>query len=522
MSDDGLSAANEGAPSMNVLHVISDQHLATCTGIEGHPHAITPNMDRLASEGVYFSRAYTQNPICTPSRVSVFSGQYCHNHGYYGLSGPTPPNLPGFLGHFQEQGYRTGGIGKLHMPDDPVSWLDEQCDLVADCYMPHRKTDESTPYYDYLEDLGLRDKEDSVALREFKGNQHLDGRPSQLPYEHSVEGWCVAEAIKFIDGCQGDPFCMQVSLPRPHQCYTPDRRFWDMYPDDLPPPETIDQDTSGRPPHFRVTAEAYRSREWLIEPRTFEAGSRRSWRAYLACITQVDHSLGLLMDHLEKAGLAENTIVIYSADHGAYTGTFGIPEKAPGICSEAVCRVPMIWCVPRMTESHRRCSEFVENVDIAPTLAALCGLPAMETADGVDITPLLKGDDTPLREVAVTENPWSKALRWRNWRFVHYQPTTFDGMVGIADEDKEDVGELYDLESDPLETRNLYRDPAHRDVVNDCRKLLLEWLIRTTRITTIWPPPGYPPIRYATAADGKESNMAGAEVRRDQGEIWYL
>src|SRR5215510_12729300 len=121
-------------PRLNVLQVISDQHLATCMGVEGHPQAITPHMDRLAAGGVRFTRAYTQNPICTPSRTSVLSGQYCHNHGYYGLSGPRPARLPSFLSHFRGRGYRTAGIGKLHTPDDPADWLTDHVDLYAECY----------------------------------------------------------------------------------------------------------------------------------------------------------------------------------------------------------------------------------------------------------------------------------------------------------------------------------------------------------------------------------------------------
>lgn len=108
---------------MNVIEIISDQHQARCMGCEGHAQAITPNMDRLAREGVRFTHAYAQNPICTPSRVSILSGQYCHNHGYYALGGPRPGRLPNFIRHFHQHGYRTAGIGKLHLPDEPADWI---------------------------------------------------------------------------------------------------------------------------------------------------------------------------------------------------------------------------------------------------------------------------------------------------------------------------------------------------------------------------------------------------------------
>jgi arylsulfatase A-like enzyme len=497
----------------NILFVISDQHLATCTGYEGHSQAITPNMDRLAREGVRFTNAYTQNTICTPSRVSILSGQYCHNHGYYGLSGPRPERLPSFLGHFRAQGYRTAGIGKLHTPNDPADWLADQVDLYGECYNygAELRVEESA-YFEYLARLGLRDREDSIRLPEFAGAQQDEGRPSNLPYEHSVEGWCVQQAVKFIDASHaaGKPFCMEVSLPRPHQCYTPDQKFWDLYPDDLDLPPTLNQDASHRPPYFQAMVERAKKWEGLIEPKGVEHVRRRVWRGYLACITQVDYALGQLLDHLDRTGQAENTIVVYGSDHGAYSGTHGVPEKAPGICSEAVCRVPYLWRVPGLAKAGHVSRQLVENVDLAPTITALCGLPAMETVDGKDITALLQGDDQPVHEVAVTENAWSKAIRWDDWRLVHYQPALWDS------------GELYHMGEDPDETRNLFT--ARPDIVAEGRRRLLEWLIGSTRVTTVWPALDFSksPYDYRTAADGKEANTAGPALRLKRNQRNYL
>ncbi|MEI6520052.1 MAG: sulfatase-like hydrolase/transferase [bacterium] len=502
----------------NIIFVISDQHQAACTGYEGHPQAITPNMDRLAAEGVRFTDAYTQNPICTPSRMSFFTGQYCHNHGIYGLSGPSPDHLPGFLGHFKSNGYRTAGIGKLHTPNDPQDWLLNQVDLYAESYNYGGKFEcNSSAYFDYLRELGIRDKEDSITLPEFSGAQQDEARPSQLPYEHSVEGWCVKKAIEFMGESQkaGKLFCMQVSLPRPHQCYTPDQIFWDMYPDDLELPETINQDTSKRPPHFQQMVQRGKTWEGLIDPKGVENVRRRVWHGYLACITQVDFALGQLLDYLDQNRLADNTIVIYGSDHGAYSGTFGVPEKAPGICSQAVCRVPYIWRVPGVTKGGHVSHQLVENIDLTPTITALCGLPAMETVDGKDISTLLSGDETSVRSVAVTENPWSKAIRWDEWRMVHYQPQMFGG---------EEFGELYNIRTDPNETTNLFDNLSYRDVVAEGRKRLLEWLIDTTRVVSVWPAVDWAnkPYNYKTVEDGKESNTAGPAYRAGINQLNYL
>ncbi len=458
-------------PQFNVLHVISDQHQAACMGCEGHPQALTPHMDRLAAAGVRMRQAYTQNPICTPSRVSILSGQYCHNHGFYALDGPTPRELPSFMSHFHGHGYRTAALGKLHLPNDPVDWIYDDVDFYGE-YMHHHPFNS---YHQWAREHGFFDEIDFGRIPDLAGVQQHEARPSRLSFEQSVEGFTVAEAQRFMDGCGNQPWCMQVSFFRPHQCYTPAQRFWDLYPDDLDLPTGLLDDASHRPPHFRAMVEQYRAGLGQYEPRDFQAWARRVWRGYLASITHCDHALGVLLNKLDELGIADRTIVVYHSDHGAYSGTYGVPEKAPGICSEAVCRVPMIWCVPGLTPKGHVCDQLVENVDLAPTLSDLCELPPIQTADGVSIRSLLAGSQEPIRNVAVTENLWSKTLRWDRWRMVHYQRRMFEGQ---------DIGELYDLQADPHERRNLYSDPAHQEVVQEGRRLLLEWLIETTRVKT--------------------------------------
>lgn len=483
------------AMKYNVLQVISDQHQAACMGCEEHRQAITPHMDRLAREGMRFSTAYAQNPICTPSRVSILSGQYCHNHGFYALEGPNPTHLQSFLGHFRAHGYRTAAVGKLHLPNVPSDWIRDHVDLFGEYLAQYR----FNAYHQWARAEGFFDEIDWGRIPELPGFQQHEARASRLSFEQSVEGFTVAEATRFIQGCGQQPWAAQVSLFRPHQCYTPAKRFWDMYDGDLEPPIGLLDDASHRPPHFRRMVEEYRTGQGQFEPRDFESWARRVWRGYLASITHCDHALGVLIEFLEKIGQLDRTIIIYHSDHGAYSGTYGVPEKAPGICSEAVCRVPMIWRVPGITPAGRVCNQLVENVDLAPTLTELCELPPMPSVDGVSLTPLLKGKDQPVKNLAVTENMWSKAIRWDRWRFVHYQPEMFDG---------EDVGELYDLSKDPHERVNLYHDPGHRPVVEQSRRLLLEWLIRTQRVTTIMPDkaanasaPPIPSLRYSVPPD---------------------
>ena len=489
----------------NVLFIIADQHNAKCVGHAGHPQVKTPHLDRMAREGVRFTHAVTNNPICTPSRMCYLSGQYAHNHGYYGLSGQKAEGLPTVLGHFRAAGYRTAAIGKIHCP---AHWVEADCDVFKEAYGA-LAADGHSAYDDYLAAQGLTQDRDDAFLQEQGAAQYqtMEGRPSRLPYEHSVEGWCVQEAGHFISACGDTPWIMQVSLPRPHQSYVPAQEFWDLYEHEniwLPP--NTDADLSLKAPHLRQT------RRWfdnpggmLFEPKTYEAYRKRKQHGYLGCISQVDHAVGDLLAVLDQAGLAEDTIVIYTADHGDYASEFGILEKAPGICGDAICRIPSLWRWPGHFKAGHAAPEIMETVDLAPALSALCGLGAIPTADGADITPLLRGESKTVHSVGVTEHPWSKAILKGDWRLVYYPRGFFSDMGG-----PEDFGELYNLADDPWEMQNRYFEPACREKVMELQRDLLDWTITTTRVKTVLPP---------VFQKDKESNAVfGSEVFRHHWE----
>ena len=500
----------------NVLLILADQHQAKCMGLEGHPNVRTPHLDRLASEGIRFRNAIVQNPICTPSRVCWLSGQYCHNHGYYGLSGPRPPGLPNLLGHFRKAGYRTAAIGKIHCPE---YWVEDNSDVFHDTNGASIGG-RSPEYAKYLEERGLTRKEDHQTLWEFgpAGRQKVDGRPSMVAYEDSQEGWVAREAVRFMRNCReaDRPFIMEVSFPKPHQTYAPAREFWDLYPfEDLVLPPNADWDLAGKPPNLRRMAEHWRKGEWtLFEPRTFEAGRLRKLRGYLGNISQVDRAVGDVLAGLREAGLDRDTIVIYSSDHGDFACEHGIMEKAPGIGSDAITRVPMIWRWPERFPAGAVCPELVETVDFAATVPVLCGLDPLETADGQDIAGLLAGGHGPVRKVAVTEFAWSKSVRKGPWRLVYYPPEMF------AEEHPDGFGELYHIEDDPWEMRNLWSDPAHQDKVRELQTDLLDWLVTTTRPATVlraqsWDSPqAVTRYRNTVNADGK---LPTARVRERAG-----
>ena len=190
-------------------------------------------------------------------------------------------------------------------------------------------------------------------------------------------------------------FLLHVSFPRPHQCTTPCQQYWDLYdPQQLSLPPNADYDLAAatKAPHMQASAKRWRDSQWqLFEPKTFEAGRLRKLQGYLGAVSQVDAAVGRLLDHLRTSDLARDTIVVYTSDHGDYATEHGIMEKAPGICSDAITRVPLIFWAPSRIDAAGTVSETVELVDISNTLCSLAGIDLMETSDGRDITRLAGG-----------------------------------------------------------------------------------------------------------------------------------
>lgn len=463
----------------NVIFILSDQHNAKVLGHKGHPYVKTPNLDKLAAEGVRFDNAITQNPICTPSRMSFLSGQYAHNHGYYGLSGKNPNGLPTMVGHFRKNGYKTAAIGKIHCPE---YWIEDDCDLFIEAL---GTSVGGKPEYDrYLKNKGLYNTYLSEKYTcDWYGEQSCDGTPSKLEHLDCYEGFSVQQAVKFMESSleSNDPFFLHVSFPKPHQWYTPSKEFWDMYNDiDLEMPPNADYDMKGKAPHLIEAQKKWRGGGWeCFEPKTYEAARLRKYQGYLGNITEVDYSVGELMDWLKENNLEENTIVVYSTDHGDYSCEHGIMEKAPGICSDAITRIPYIWKWKDHFKDGHVAEEIVETVDVSTTLFKLAGIEPLLTSDGKEIDHLLYGDQGEVHKIGVTEFAWSKSVRKGKFRYVYYPVDMF------KDEYPEGFGELYDLENDPWEMTNLYFDGEYKDKILEMERDLMDWLITTTRPVTI-------------------------------------
>jgi arylsulfatase A-like enzyme len=515
-------------PRPNIVLLFSDQHHAGAMGCAGHGVVRTPALDGLAARGVRCTAAFAQSPICTPSRISYLSGQYPLNHGYYGLDGAPPLHLPTLFTAARAAGYRTGMMGKIHTPP---GWLSRDCDVVRDGYgheyAPVRDLSltpperlgcwEEYPYDDYsawLEAKGLRGERDDLFLQEWYAQhgpcagQGLDARPSRLGLDDTFEAWTASEAIRAMTDAtaSGDPFCLWVSFPHPHPTYAPAAPFWELYGDDLELPESAWDTLDDRHPTLRAERAKQQAGDWaMYAPSDWEAARRRVLRGYYGCVSQMDDAAGRVLTALDALGLREDTIVVYASDHGDFMLEHGLIEKAPGIGSRAVTQVPMLWSWPGHLPEGDTCDALAESVDVLPTLCALAGLPAPDWADGHDLSGVLAGELTDIRDVAVTEGPLAHAVHTRRYTLVHY-PAAMSGGTPFT--------ELFDHEADPGERMNVIDDPAYAAVAADLRARLLDWAFTHRRKITLLPLLTNTP----TAADGTITRTAEAMLY--EGDDW--
>jgi len=438
----------------NILFIISDQFNAKCLSCAGHPNVKTPNIDSLASGGVRFTNAYAQSPVCTPSRISFISGLYPSTHGYYGLYGREPDfKMTSLFRYFRENGYRTGALGKLHTPR---YWIERDSQFVYDEFIEFPK---------YLEAVGLYEKNDN---RGFTGWRY--GEASALPLEHTCESLLARQTLRFIDnlgepndrGSDDAPWFAWVSFARPHGPITPSEPFASMYPSDsidLPPSaiKILKEGSSLKKrvvPHFKG------------EPD--EKILRKVTSSYLGLVTQVDYWIGEILEEVKKRGILENTIIVFTADHGDYAGEHGMWSKYGGISYRAITNIPLVLSWPNHMEKGKLNDNVVEAIDLFPTLCQLTGIKTPDHLQGKSIVNQLSDiPPDPLREDALTENAYRKALATKRWRYV----------ANINGEEDE----LYDQHNDPWEMNNLINDPRYRETAKILLRRLMDRVVRARR-----------------------------------------
>ncbi len=457
----------------NIVFINTDQQRYDTLGCTGCAVAKTPNIDRLAEEGVRFDSCYTTHPVCMPARASWFTGQYPRQNGCWQNGVPLDPNADMIHTRLKQAGYHTGLIGKIHL--DNV-WARTEAhpnygfDVLRECEGDPFCKDE---YFHWLDAQDLYDD----YMAQFKAGGHIEGYVRRLPEEKHMNNWIADLSAEYMRdrSRDGQPFFLSVGFFDPHHPFDPVEPYASMFDaDDMPMPVYEEGEEQGMTPF----AQARFKPEFNLS--SDPAHIRRTIAAYHATITHVDAMVGRVMKGLQDAGLEENTIVIYTSDHGEMLGDHGILHKGP-LFYEGATRVPLIWRFPKNSGVRGVDSGFASHVDFAPTVAALTGVEGPHLMQG---RPLFdrelnrRPEGTP--SAALTEwrerpfqsdEPYhiARCLRTERWKYVYHD------SEGAA----EPCGELYDLENDPNEHHNLWADPGHADVVRDMQDRLLNFIMET-------------------------------------------
>lgn len=473
----------------NIVFILADDHSTGALGAYGVAHAPTPNLDQLARQGLVFDRAYAANSICCPSRAAILTGTYGHVNGVDDNGDRFDGSQPTFPKALRAAGYRTAIVGKWHLKSDPTG-------------------------FDHWEVLPGQGHYYAPDLKGPDGVVRHEGYVTDVLTDRALE-WLQAN-------CEGDqPFLLYLGHKAPHRRWMPGPEDHALFADrDLPEPATLFDDGAGRSAAFGAQTMSIARDLWMhydlkVDPGPdapeptgpdrwaegidgrMASGERAAWEAaygprneafaqahlegdalvrwkfqrylkdYLRCIAGIDRSVGRVLAELERLGLADDTLVVYTSDQGFFLGEHGWYDKR--WLYEPSLRFPLIVRWPGVVEPGRRDAHLAMNIDFAPTLCEVAGAHVPERVQGASLLPLLRGEEpqgwreaiyAQYFEVGIHDVEPQHGLRTDRYKLIRFP--------------RLDAWELYDLERDPDELHNLAGDPGHAAIRARLEEMLTE------------------------------------------------
>ena len=483
----------------NVLFIAIDD-LRPELGCYGVDKILTPHIDQLASEGVLFDRNFCQVAVCAPSRASMWTGMRPDSIKVWHLGDrfrDLNPDVITMPQYFHQYGYHTVSMGKIfhnHMPDS-VSF--DEPDLRPAEYKTAEMVDRDPESFYYDEAI----KEELAKVREERLRRNPRAYAGGWAYGRSTE-CSEAPDTAFYDGAQTElaletlkrlkskdqPFFLAVGYFRPHLPFVAPKRYWDLYDRDSLPRATnpyLPEDSPVMAMNSAYELTGCYDLEYVRHPSVFQLSAdtaRLLKHGYYACVSYVDACVGKLLAGLDELGLRENTIVVLWGDHGWKLGEHGSWCKQTNYLNDT--RVPLIIRVPGETEEGGVCRQLTESVDIYPTLCELVGIPIPEILGGESMVPVMENPEIPGKKAVYTQFHRRPRVSPDGGRYMGYSMITdvyhyvewytWDFQKKQAGELK--AVELYDLEADPAENRNLANHPDYNNIRQDlARQINQEW-----------------------------------------------
>ncbi len=466
MPGPALGQADTDGRPLNVLFIISDDLTAEALSCYGNTVSHTPRIDALAEQGTLFTRTYCQYPVCGPSRASLMNGYYPHATRVFGYTSGREAigDRATWAEHFRNHGYHTARVSKIfHMgvpggieqggdgADDPRSWTERFNSQGPEWRAPGEgELLQNNPNRDRPQPGG---NNFAYVIAEGDDLVHSDGRTA-------------AKACELLETYAGDgrPFFLGVGFVRPHVPFVAPAKYYEAYPFDEMVLPGGTQDWAVVPDDWDDIPAAGINYCTSLNMQMDLDQRRKSIGAYYASVAFVDALVGQVLDALEDNGLADNTIVIFTSDHGFHLGEHDFWAKVS--LHEESARVPLIIRHPGKAPAV--CESFTELLDLYPTLAEACGLNVPERLQGHSLLPMLDDPSASVRDAAFCVHVWRGThgflLRDAEWAYIQYAE---DASKGI---------ELYDMVNDPRQLTNLAEDPAYAEVVATFRQRLADKL----------------------------------------------
>lgn len=465
----------------HILLICTDQQRFSALGASGNDEIETPHLDRFAAEGVRFDNCYVQNPVCSPSRASLMTGQYVHSHGLWANGVDLPEGSRLFSRDLADAGYDCGLVGKFHLSACFGGRLEKRHDdgfrVFRWAHDPYPGSSENH-YHRWLQ---ATHPDLYAAARSSDGEVTWDTMPTEAHYSR----WIGNETIDFLRESRdpGHPFFFVANFFDPHHGFGAPKEYADRYdPASLSRPVTREGELASKP---GVQTEASHE-SYAGHARGFTAYTDEELQevkaSYYAMVTLVDAEVGRILDALDDAGLRDSTLVVFTSDHGEMLGDHQLMLKGPMMYEPAV-RVPLLMRWPGVIDGGRTVTELVEWIDLASTALEVAGADdARARVQGQSLLPLARGDaEAPSRGWALSEyrnsgHPYDDPypshltmLRTDHWKLVVHH--------GAPASARPRDGELYDLAADPDELDNLWSDADHHDVRTDLQEQLLDVLV---------------------------------------------
>lgn len=439
----------------NILILFTDQQRFDTIAAAGYSHMKTPNLDRLIREGCLFTNAYSPNPVCVPARHSLITGQVCSAHGFFSNAGKAMiddglPTLPGMLA---ENDYFTAAVGKMHFR--PFRNHNGFMEMHLMEEIPRHRGDDA--YATYLAEQGY---EDVRAIHGVRPLIYHEPQRAVMPEEHHGEAWVAKRAIEVLDREQDRPFFMMCGFIKPHPPFNIPDDWLHLY-DGVDLPAAIPGPREE--PYFTAESDWFGDNDTEEEKRAIRA-------AYYTSISFVDHQIGKILDYLEKRGILDDTVIIFTADHGEMLQDHGLYQKSTPF--ESAAHIPFIVRAPEHVKPGSTDGRFVDLLDILPTVLDVTGIDFYEKECRKRYT--LPGDsifkqesDHRDRAYQVVQNG-APPQGWMMIRDARYKYIWFGGG-GFE--------RLYDLQEDPQELRNLVGTPDLPETdFNRLKQKLIEWV----------------------------------------------